>query len=178
MKNQYTVSKKRMLEWAAEFHTRPYWLTMFCIWSVMSLGCIGVTVWLAATGKETSAVVLFAVLTLICLYKLLLERFLMASMRYREKSKAFGMGEWTLTVTFSENALTVEEGNETLTYAYADGIHIRENSRMVWLYFQKAGAVRLYKDSFVDGDWEACRALITSDKKPAEEIGGEVKEVE
>jgi hypothetical protein len=49
---------------------------------------------------------------------------------------------------------------------------------MVWLYFQKAGAVRLYKDSFVDGDWEACRALITNDKKPAEEIGGEVKEVE
>ena len=162
MKNQYTVSKKRIQTWARELHFRGAWAALLCFWSALTVISAGITVWLAVTDKETSATALFGLLTLICLYKLFLERFLMASLRYREQSKAFGEKEWTLTVTFSADEITVEEGSETRTYPYRDIRSIRENDTTVWLYFGKRSILRLYKDSFLNGDWETCRALLTA----------------
>ena len=152
IRNEYRVTWNLFRAWLWENKKKPPRLAIAIMWIVL---CLAATV---------MGVVLqypfYFVFTIFALYRAFFRDILVAGRQYETMAKSYGQKDWLRTITFDEENIAVVEGNISVNYKYPDISEIREKDNKVWLQLKDKMVIRLYKDCFVDADWEECRSLI------------------
>ena len=161
MKNEYIVTKKLMLSWAREYHLRGaanvILFALWCLVGVLGVALLGMLLVKGGPWTQWYLSILFVVLTV---YKLVFSRFVVLANRYKVLSRTYGVAEWIRSVEFGEDAMHLTDHNSQTTLQYANLQAIREKGNVVLLLMNHNMGVRLYKDAFVQGSWEECRAFL------------------
>ena len=150
----YSVTWKRCMEWLLESKVKPPRLFFTILWIMLGIAWIG----LGITFEVSTPLYYFMVF--FCIYRVALRDILMLNRQYRAMVKNFGQEEWLRTVVFEEDQIRMLEGNVTMNFNYSDIIDVKENENKIWLICQNKKVIRIYRDSFVDSNWEECRSLI------------------
>jgi hypothetical protein len=73
--------------------------------------------------------------------------------------------EWIRTTEFKDDEIVLTDYNSVCKLRYENIKRISENGNHVIIYFNDNLSARLYKDAFVDGIWEECKAKINALRK-------------
>ena len=111
-------------------------------------------------ANSTLDYVLFGVMLVLGVYNAFLRIFLVSAMQYRRMAQTYGTENWTRTILFGEEKITLSEGTMSADFEYGDILRIREKGNNIWLTMKNRTVIRLYKDAFADSSWEDCRAFI------------------
>lgn len=152
IRNEYEVTWKLFESWLWENKRKPLRLGFTIMWVLLGLTATGMAVIFRSA--------LFLVMTFLCLYRAFFRDILAAKKQYAAMEKSYGQRDWLRTITFDEDQATVLEGNISVKYQYSDIVGMKEKGNKVWLLLRDEKVIRLYKDCFVDSDWEECRTLI------------------
>lgn len=168
MKNEYTVTQKVYQSWGRENHTKGVYLTFTIMWSVLAavLLCLNVYAGWNAFG---------ILMLLFCLYRAFLRNDVLVRGQYKRLSQTYGTTDWTRSIDFGEDGITLSDGNMSVRYAYKDITGFREQDNKIWLDASNKTVIRMYKDCFVDTDYETwknwmkehgCGALSATESVP------------
>ena len=161
MKNQYKITKDLMQTWAKEYHLRgAASVILFIIWCV--LGVIGISglIFSIALHSEWMAIYIYALLTIIAVFKLFLARFVVWSKRYKLYSTTYGVSEWIRTTEFLDDEIILTDHTSVSKLKYSNIEKKKEKNNVVMIFMNNNMALRLYKDAFVEGSWEECKKKI------------------
>lgn len=163
MKNEYKITKKRMMSWAKElplYHAPA--IVLFVLWCLLALMNLGLLALLIANGGTWLTWYLSIFLLIVSLYKLFLSRFVYMSSRYKLLSKTYGVSEWTRTTEFAEDEIIISDHTTVQRFQYGNITKIYEKNNDVIIFFNQYLSIRILKDAFVEGTWEECRDKINS----------------
>lgn len=152
VKNEYRVTWKVYMSWLWENKRKPARLGFTVFWILFGLVAAGMAV--------ASRFAVYLVITFLCLYRVFMRDILYAKRQYRAMVNSYGQRDWLRVISFDEMQVSLVEGNLSVHYKYSDLSKIREKGNKVWLILRDEKVLRLYKDCFVEGDWEKCRTLI------------------
>lgn len=124
-------------------------LVMTVIWCVLMLWCLFLV---SAMGS-----LLFGILALFCIYRAFFRIFVIARVQYRRLAQLNGGENWVRRIAFEEDGIILTEGDSSYHVAYSEIVNIREKGNKIWLDAANKTVLRLYKDAFVESDWEECR---------------------
>lgn len=164
MKNQYKVTKKLIRQWMTENMYKGVQLGLNIGWAVFGVLCILLLITDADTMTDY---LLYGALLALCLYMAVLRIFPITSVQYKQMAKVYGEENWTRTIDFGEDCITLSEGTISASFQYKDIMSIREKGNKIWLKARNRTVLRLYKDAFIDGTWEECRELLHARKDNA-----------
>lgn len=155
MKNEYCITWKLYRTWAIENMLKGVQFIFLIIWSIFGLAllCLGFF------GGFNLLYILFAAF---CFYRAVLRNLLFAKKQYKALSTTYGKENWTRTITFEDDQITLTEGPISIQYKYTDIINIKEKNNKIWLIFNNITVIRLYKTAFINTDWTACQTQITA----------------
>lgn len=160
MKNEYKVTKKLFLSWAKEVNMYGVNKVLYIGWSILTLGSIGLLILCATQNANAlnwySSILLLAV----CVFKLFFSRPLSALKRYKMVSKQIGVPEWTRIIEFNEDEIILRDHDYHSNFRYSDIRNVVEKGNEILIYLNGNIAIRLYKDTFVEGSWVECKAKI------------------
>ncbi|MBE6662212.1 MAG: YcxB family protein [Ruminococcaceae bacterium] len=71
-------------------------------------------------------------------------------------SKTYGVTEWMRTTEFTDAAIILTDHTTVNQVRYENIEQIKEKGNCVMIYLNHNMALRIYKDAFVEGTWEAC----------------------
>lgn len=161
MKNEFTITKERMLSWAKPF---PIYGTVniirFILWTVIGLVGAAMTVLLSLTEGKPHFWVFAILFVLLAVYKLFFEKYVMQLKRYKYFSKLYGVTEWSTSIVFGEREITLTEHTSVMTFRYDAITKIKEGKDAALVFFDCGTAVRVFKNAFTEGSWEECLAKI------------------
>lgn len=152
IKNEYRVTWKMFGSWLLENKMKPPKLFFTIMWAVFGLVVIGMAVAFRFAP--------YSVIALLCFYRAFFRDILVARRQYAAMAKSYGQRDWLRTITFDEDRIILLEGNISVNYKYSDLSEIKEKDNKVWLILKDDKVIRMYKDCFVNSDWEKCRSLI------------------
>ncbi len=161
MINEYKITKKLMKSWAREYHLHGMAnKALFAIWIFAAvLGTGGILLCLYV-GSDWKAVCLYGLILLLSVYKLFIARFVVWSGRYKMMAKTYGVTEWMRKTEFLEEKITLTDHNSVTELHYENVEKIKEKGNVVMIFFNHNQALRLYKDRFISGSWQECKAFI------------------
>ncbi len=162
MKNQYKVTKKLLREWLTENMYKGFQLGLNIGWAALGIFSIFLMIF---SCEDTADYVLFGVIIALCVYMCWLRIFPVTSVQYRRMAKIYGEENWVRTIDFGEDCITLSEGTISAAYAYKDIMSIREKGSRIWLTARNRTVLRLYKEAFIGGTWEECKALLISKRE-------------
>ncbi len=160
MKNEYKVTKELIQSWAKEYHLRGVKnVIAFIVWIALGLLCI---IGLAASiiAQITWSMIYFALMILIVIYKLAFSRFAVWNKRYKILCRSYGVAEWMRSHEFNDECITLTDHTSVAVWKYENVNSLKEKGNVVMIYLNDNYAIRLYKDAFVEGSWEECKALL------------------
>ena len=152
IKNEYEVTWKVYKSWLFENRMKSPRLTFTIIWIIFGLVSIGMYV--------VSRFSLYLLMVLFCIYRAFFRDILVTMRQYGFMAKTYGQKDWLRTIVFEEEQIISQEGQVSVNYNYSDISEIKEKDNKVWLIFKNKTVIRMYKDCFVDSDWEECRTFI------------------
>lgn len=152
MKNEYKVTWEVFKIWLAENRLKKPQIFFTAFWVVFGVCIIGMSV---AYGYAP-----FMAFALLCFYRAFLRNFLFAKRQYKTLAKTYGQEDWLRTITFGEEEILLSEGNITERFRYSDIDAVKEKDNRAWILFKDQKVLRLYKDKFIDSDWDECKELI------------------
>ncbi|MBQ7338035.1 MAG: YcxB family protein [Clostridia bacterium] len=161
MKNEYKITKDLMRSWAKEYHIHGAAnIFLFILWCVV--GVIGVSGMIFSIVLHTDwmVVYLYALMFVIAVFKLFIQRFIVWLKRYKLYSTTYGVTEWMRTTEFLEDEIVLTDHTSVSKFKYSNIQKIKEKSTIVMIFMNNNMALRLYKDSFVEGSWEECKKMI------------------
>lgn len=163
MKNEYKVTKELIKSWAREYHligaANVVSFVMLCI--SCGLGVLAVVMSVMGIGGWLTSY--FGVLLIfLAIYKLFFARFVIWNKRYKMWSTAYGVAEWIRSHEFAEDEIVLTDHNSVVRMRYENIVEIKEKGNTVLIVFKGNSAMRIYKDTFTEGSWEECRALLAS----------------
>ena len=162
MKNQYTVTKKMMFSWVKEFPGFTLAsVVIYILYSIALVIGLSLLVTLSMYGGDSIDWLIGILIILISVYRLFLSRLIRTLTTYKNLSSTFNATEWVQTVEFCEDKIKVSLHNSTGEYDYRQIKKIIERGNSGIIVF-KNGALRLYKDAFVEGSWEECKEKLTA----------------
>lgn len=161
MKNEYKVTKKLLRRWMTENMYKGVQLGMNIGWAVLGALCVVLMIFNAA---DVTDYVIYGALLVLCVYMAVLRIFPLTAVQYRRMAKIYGEENWTRTITFGDENITLSEGTISAAFEYKDIMSIREKDNSVWLNARNRTVLRLYKDAFVDGSWDECKELLHARK--------------
>ena len=164
MKNQYKVTKKLLRQWMTENMYKGIQLGLNIGWAIFGVLCI---LLLIIDAETVTDYLIYGALLALCLYMAVLRIFPITSVQYKQMAKVYGEENWNRTIDFSEDCITLSEGTISASFQYKDIMSIREKDNKIWLKARNRTVLRLYKDAFVDGTWEDCKALLHDRKDNA-----------
>lgn len=170
MKNQYKVTKKLLRQWMTENMYKGVQLGLNIGWAFFGVLC---AVLLIVDAETMTDYIIYGALLALCLYMAVLRIFPLTAVQYKRMAKVYGEENWTRTIDFGEDCITLSEGTISARYEYKDIMSIREKGNSIWLTARNRTVLRLYKDAFVGGDWEQCKALLHECKdgsKPTQQL--------
>lgn len=154
MVNQYRVTRKLFRSWAWENNIKGFRLVMMCMWCLIALMI------LIAMFLLRYISIIYTLFFLFCLYRAFLRNLVVARVQYRRLATTYGEENWVRTITFNEDGIELSEGKMTARYAYSDIVEIREKQNKIWLIAGNKTVIRLYRDAFINTDWDTCKDLL------------------
>ena len=162
MKNQYTVTKKMMLSWVKEFPVFTLAsIVIYILYSIALVIGLSLIVTLSMFGGDSIDWLIGILIILISVYRLFLSRLVRTLTTYKRFREMFGKDEWVQTAEFCEEKIKVSLHTSTGEYDYRQIKKIIERGNSSIIVF-KSGALRIYKDAFVEGSWEECKEKLDS----------------
>lgn len=147
VKNQYIVTEKMYQSWGRENQLKGVQLVFLVLWSFLAVCVLLLNIF----GGWTALGIL---MLLFCLYRAFLRSYVVTRAQYKRLSQAYGTPNWTRTIDFGEEEILIHDGNASVKYAYKDIAGLREKEKRIWLDAANKTVIRLYKDCFVDTDYE------------------------
>ena len=166
MKNEYKISKDLFKSWAKEYHIHGAAnIFLFILWCVVGVAGIAGTAFSIALHIDLTVVYLYALMLLIAIFKLFIQRFIIWSKRYKLYSTTYGVTEWVRTTEFLDDEIVLTDHTSVSKFKYSNIQKIKEKNNVVMIFMNNNMALRLYKDSFVEGSWDECKQMILEKKK-------------
>ena len=159
MKNEYCITWKLYRTWAIENMLKGAQFIFLIIWSIFGLG-------LLYLGLFDGFNILNILLAAFCFYRAVLRNLLFAKKQYKALSTTYGRENWTRTITFEDDHITLTEGPISIQYKYTDITSIKEKNDKIWLIFNNNTVIRLYKSAFINTDWATCQTQIKEKRTP------------
>jgi hypothetical protein len=165
MKNEYKITRDIMISWSKSiFGTATVAFSIFyCLIIFFSFGLLGLLAFIRSTNLKLWLIGLF--ILVFASYRLFFLRYYFFAKRYKILSKTYGVTEWIRTTEFKDDEIVVTDHNSVCKLRYKNIKRIDDNGNNVIIYFNDNLSARLYKDAFVDGTWEECKAKINSLRK-------------
>ena len=162
MKNEYLVTKKLYMSWVtgSRFTPPQLWFTFF--W-----GALAILFTICAVFYD-SLRLYFIFYTLLCLYMAFFRRMLTALVQFRALARSYGLkGEktWTRTIEFKEEEIVLSDGVCTIRFQYDNLDKIEEKDDRIVLRFKNKMNIRMFRSTFVEGDWLSCKEMLLSKKQ-------------
>ncbi len=166
MKNQYTVNKKLFMDWAKEYHLvgarSIITFVLFCLIALCSLILIILKL-KASPFTDTNYDIIFPIGALIIsIYSLFFSRFRVMSIRFKTLAQIYGVDEWITTIEFGDDVITIYDHENVSKFNYHNIKKIKEKGNSVTILLKTYAAIRVYKDKFIEGNWEECKKKIES----------------
>ena len=161
MKNEYKITKDLIKSWAKEYHIHGAAnIILFILWCVA--GIIGISGMIISIMLHMDWVVicLYAWMLVIAVFKLFIQRFIIWSKRYKLFSTTYGVTEWMRTTEFLDDEIILTDHTSVSKFKYSNIQKIKEKNNVVIVSMNNNMALRLYKDSFVEGSWDECKQMI------------------
>ena len=165
MKNEYKITKDLIKSWAKEYHLHGTAnIFLFFLWCVVGIVGISGMIFSIVLHTDWMVVYLYALMLIIAVFKLFIQRFIVWSKRYKLYSATYGVSEWMRTTEFFDNEIVLTDHTSVSKFKYGNIQRIKEKGNVVMIFMNNNMALRLYKDAFVDGSWESCKKLILEKK--------------
>ena len=165
MKNEYKITKDLIKSWAKEYHLHGTAnIFLFFLWCVVGIVGISGMIFSIVLHTDWMVVYLYALMLIIAVFKLFIQRFIVWSKRYKLYSATYGVAEWMRTTEFLDNEIVLTDHTSVSKFKYGNIQRIKEKGNVVMIFMNNNMALRLYKDAFVDGSWESCKKLILEKK--------------
>lgn len=165
MKNEYKITKDLLKSWAKEYHLRGS-ANIFLFIILCFVGLVGISgmIFSIAIQENWIIVYLYALVFITAIYKLFIQRFIIWSKRYKLYSTTYGVTEWMRTIEFLDDEIILTDHTSVSKFKYGNIQKIKEKDNLVIIFMNNNMALRLYKDSFVDGSWDECKQIIFEKK--------------
>lgn len=165
MKNEYIITKELMKSWAKEYH-------LYGTGNIVSfiIGCfvgiVGIAGFVFSILLQSNWLIsyVFALSTVMVIYKLFIARFIVWHNRYKLYSTTYGVTEWMRTTEFLDDVIVLTDHTSISSLKYENIKKIKEKNNVVMIFMNNNLALRLYKDAFVEGSWEECKEMILKKK--------------
>jgi len=105
---------------------------------------------------------IYALFTVLAVFKLFFARFFFWSKRYKLYSTTYGVSEWIRTTEFLDDEIIITDHTSVSKLKYSNIKTIKEKNNVVIIFMNNNMAIRLYKDAFVEGSWEKCKEKINT----------------
>lgn len=152
IKNEYRVTWKLYKSWLWENKRKPPKSGFTVMWVIFGMAVTG----MAAVFRFAP----YLIIAFLCFYRAFIRDILAAGRQYAAMEKSYGQKDWIRTIAIDEEQILLQEGNISVNYKYSDISGIKEKGNKVWLMLRDGKVIRMYKDCFVDSDWETCRNLL------------------
>lgn len=161
MKNEYRVTKELMQSWASEYplYNVPL-ITIFavgCAMAVLELNFLAIKL---LHGFTLSDVIACVGGIAISIYLLFFGQRTYWSRRYRSQAEEYEVEEWMRSIEFTEAEILYRNHTVTEHVAYESIRKVKEKGNVVILMLEGGSDIRLYKNTFTEGSWEECEALL------------------
>ena len=165
MKNEYKITKDLIKSWAKEYHIHGgVNIFLFVLWCVVGIiGLLGLIFSISMT-LDWRVIYIYALMFIIAVFKLFIQRFIIWSKRYKLYSTTYGVTEWMRTTEFLDDEIVLTDHTSVSKFKYCNIQKIKEKNNVVMVFMNNNMALRLYKDAFVEGSWEECKKLILEKK--------------
>lgn len=163
MTNRYQVTWKNYRSWAVEkFFTKRIRLGLI-------LAIILLPSWLyiiyIIKGNLKLLIALFSIFCIASnLYHFFIQPLNREKAQYQRKLQIYGAAGWIREIIFGEEIVLKEGGKDVMSFSYKNIDKIEEKGNQVKIIFNDNTLLRLYKDAFVDSDWDACREKLYQEK--------------
>ncbi len=160
MKNEYKVTKQLMKSWVKSYSFRGAAnIVNFIVSSVLGVvGILGLVFYIMI--QDWLYVCMSVFLISLSVFRLFIARFVVVSRNYKFLSTTYGVTEWMRTIEFLDDEIIAKDHTSVNVFNYSIISEIEEKADSVILYMSNNAALILYKDAFVEGTWQECRALI------------------
>ena len=163
MKNQYKITKEEMMSWAKEYHLQGAAnIVLFILWCIVGVIGLAMLVLLSFIGGDFVDWYLSILFLFLSVYKLFFSRFVFWSNKYKLLSRTYGVSEWTRSVEFTDDEITLYDHNSVSKFKYENIKKIKEKNNVIMIFFNNNLALRFYKNTFVEGSWDDCKDKIRS----------------
>jgi hypothetical protein len=166
MKNEYKITKDIIKSWAKEYQLHGTAnIFLFILWCFVGVvGFFGL-IFSVAMSLDWKIIYLYALMLIIAIFKLFIQRFIVWSKRYKLYSTTYGVTEWMRTTEFLDDEIVLTDHTSVTKFKYSNIQRIKEKGNVVMIFMNNNMALRLYKDAFVDGSWEECKRILFEKSK-------------
>ena len=166
MKNEYKITKELLRSWAKEYHIHGAAnIFLFILWCVVGIIGISGLIFSIALHTDWIVVCLYALMLVIAVFKLFIQRFIIWSKRYKMYSITYGVTEWMRTTEFLDDEIVLTDHTSGSKFKYSNIQKIKEKNNVVMIFMNNNMALRLYKDAFIEGSWEECKKMLLEKRK-------------
>ena len=154
--NEYQVTWERYRSWIMERALKGARLVIVVIWCVIALVCLAFAVSVTSVFR-----LYFLFLGAFAIYRAFFRILVLAKKQYRQLARSYGKENWTRRIIFGDDGITLaDQEKSTIRYAYSDIVNVSEKGNMICLVASDKSVLRLYKDAFVESEWEECKARL------------------
>ena len=166
MKNEYKITKELLRSWAKEYHIHGA-VNIFLFILLCVVGIIGISGLIFSIALHTDWIVvyLYALMLVIAVFKLFIQRYIFWSKRYKLYSITYGVTEWMRTTEFLDDEIVLTDHTSVSKLKYSNIQKIKEKNNVVMIFMNNNMALRLYKDAFIEGSWEECKKMLLEKRK-------------
>ena len=166
MKNEYNVNKEEIISWSKGYRIRSaFGITLICLYVILFSTGVALFTLLALGGGDPLQWGVAVIATALPIYKLFFAQYVFACSKYRVLSNTYGVAEWIRTVELTDEDIAVLDHTSVMRLKYCNLKKIIDGDRIVILLFANNITVRLYKDKFIEGTWQECKAMLESKMK-------------
>ena len=144
MKNEYKITKDLIKSWAKEYHLHGTAnIFLFILWCVGGvIGLFGL-IFSIAMSLDWAIIYLYALMLIIAIFKLFIQRFIVWSKRYKLYSTTYGVTEWMRTTEFLDDEIVLTDHTSVTKFKYSNIQRIKEKGNVVMIFMNNNLALRL-----------------------------------
>lgn len=162
MKNEFQVTKELYMSWGKENMWKGSRLRLKILWIFTSILLVAFIVLINLSKDGRMYMYLYSVSMIIyCIYRAFFRDLVMTASQFRKNITIFGGEDWIRTIEFGEDEIISKDGSVTVRTPYSEITGMRDDGNRIWLDTKKKMVIRLYKDKFIDGDFEKFKKFIS-----------------
>ena len=161
MKNEYKITKDLFKSWFKQYHFNgSVNIFLFILWCVGGIVGIFGIISSIAMHRISESIFLYAMVIVLAIYRLFIQRFIVCSERFKMYSTTYGVTEWMRTTEFLDDEIVLTDHTSVSKLQYSNIQKIKEKNNALMIFMNNNTALRLYKDAFVEGSWEECKKML------------------